>query len=68
MPISGTLGIDLSVKINLVCYLSGESKAKPSISGFVPNLNPHMGVFGVAASDLNRLKLNCRSTHNLQAQ
>lgn len=37
--------MDLSVQTNVTYYLSGESKAKPSISGFVLNLKPPVGVF-----------------------
>lgn len=45
MPIGGTCGMDLLVQTNLTYYLSGESKAKPSVSGFVLNLKPLVGVF-----------------------
>lgn len=38
-------GMDLSVQTNLTYYFSGDSEAKPSISGFVLNSKPLVGVF-----------------------
>lgn len=37
-PVTGTYGINLSVQTYLTHCLSDESKAKPSINGFVQNL------------------------------